>query len=276
MRIYPKEFTAAFGESVDQAFRDLARDEFRERGRLGLVLLWFRIIPDFIFSAIELFTAKASDYLKWSLRLRWVIACSMGFAIGMTLSSLLQWTEFPRDLRGIPLWLILGFLQSWVLTSKYCSRVRWILFSAVAAALTFGLTKAVFDPVMAAHVLPAWALPILNLPAAINGAIIGAFQWQAFRKGQLKAARWILACSMGVYALWLFTIETFSPMMFFFQHAGNAIGFDYNFKIFTLANFVNCLAAGAVFGAMTAAPLERILRIQPVSPASTEQTLTNE
>lgn len=276
MRIYPKEFTAAFGESVDQAFRDLARDEFRERGRLGLVLLWFRIIPDFIFSAIELFTAKASDYLKWSLRLRWVIACSMGFAIGMTLSSLLQWTEFPRDLRGIPLWLILGFLQSWVLTSKYCSRVRWILFSAVAAALTFGLTKAVFDPVMAAHVLPAWALPILNLPAAINGAIIGAFQWQAFRKGQLKAARWILACSMGVYALWLFTIETFSPMMFFFQHAGNAIGFDYNFKIFTLANFVNCLAAGAVFGAMTAAPLERILRLQPVSPASTEQTLTNE
>jgi hypothetical protein len=43
MRIYPKEFTTAFGESVDQAFRDLARDAFRERGRLGVVLLWFRI-----------------------------------------------------------------------------------------------------------------------------------------------------------------------------------------------------------------------------------------
>lgn len=276
MRVYPREFTSVFGESVEQAFRDLARDAFRRRGHLGLLLLWFRIVPDFVFSAIELFTAKAGDYLKWSFRLRWLLACSAGFAIGMTMSNLLAWTGFPRDLAGFPLWLILGSLQSFVLTSKYCSRVRWIFFSAVAAALAFGLTKAVFDPVMAAHVLPAWAMPVLNIPAAIHGAIIGLFQWQAFRKKQLNASRWVVASAMGLYVFWLVTIAGFSPVIFLFQHAGDAIGLEYSFNIFTLGGFMNYLVAGAIFGAITAAPLERILRLQPVTTVSPARTLTSE
>src|SRR4029077_21015770 len=119
---------------------------------------------------------------------------------------LLGWTNFPRDLRGIPLWLILGFLQSFVLAGKYCSRARWIRVSAVGAVLSFVLTRTVFDPVAAAHVLPAWAMPVLNIPAAINGAIIGLFQCQAFRKGQLKSSRWVLACSIGLYDFWLVLI----------------------------------------------------------------------
>jgi hypothetical protein len=276
MRIYPKEFTATFGESVDQAFRDLARDAFRDRGRIGLVLLWFRIVPDFVFSAFELFTAKAGDYLKWSFRLRWLLACSSGFAVGLTLSNLLRRAEFPREFGGISLWLILGFLQSFVLTGKYCSRARWILFSAAAAALAFGLAKTVFDPIMVAHVLPARALPILNIPAAINGAIIGLLQWRAFRKGQLNASRWILACSLGLYAFWFVLIAGSSPMLSLFQRAGMAIGMDYDFNIFILANFVNYLAAGALFGAITSGPLERILRLHAVSAASPAQTLTSE
>jgi hypothetical protein len=276
IRIYPKEFTATFGDSVDQAFRDLARDAFRDRGRLGLVLLWCRIVPDFIFSAIELFTAKAGDYLKWSFRLRWFVACSAGFALGLTLSNLLGWSNFPRGLGGIPLWLILGFLQSFVLTEKYCSRARWVLFSAVGAALAFVLTKTVFDPLAVAHVLPQWAMLILNFPAVINGAIIGLFQRQAFRKGQPKTWRWVLACSMGLYFFWLVMIVDSLPTMSLIQRAGMAIGFDYNFNIFILANFINCLGAGVVFGGFTVGPLERILRLRPASAVAPAQKLTSE
>jgi hypothetical protein len=146
----------------------------------------------------------------------------------------------------------------------------------VAAAVAFGLTKTVFDPVMVAHVLPTWAMPILNIPAAINGAIIGLLQWQAFRKGQLNASRWVLACSVGLYVFWLLLIAGSSPMEFLFQRAVMAIGFDYDFNFFTLASFINYLAAGAIFGAITSGPLERILRLEPTSAASPAQTLTSE
>ena len=274
MRIYPQEFTANFGVSVDQAFRDLVRDAFRDRGYLGLLLLWFRVVPDFIFSAYELFTSKAGDYLKWSFRLRWVVACSAGFAIGQMLSNFLGWTEFPRDLRGVQLWLILGILQSLVLTGKNCSRVRWILFSAVAAAIGAGLTNAVFDPVMAGHVLPSWAIPILNVPAAIHGAIIGALQCPAFRKGQHNASRWVLACSVGLYAFWLVLIVGDSPMISLFQQASTAIGLEYSYGVYIVANVISDSAAGAIFGAITVAPLERILRIQPSVTESEAQKLT--
>ena len=54
MHLYPSQFTEELGDSVDQAFRDMLRDAFRKRGQLGIVLLWFRIIPDFIHSTYEL------------------------------------------------------------------------------------------------------------------------------------------------------------------------------------------------------------------------------
>jgi hypothetical protein len=146
----------------------------------------------------------------------------------------------------------------------------------VAAALAFILTKTVFDPLAAAHVLPQWAMLILNFPAAINGAIIGLFQRQAFRKGQPRTWRWVLACSMGLYFFWLVLIADSSPAMSLIHHAGMAIGFDYNFNIFILANFVNCLSAGVVFGGITVRPLERILRLYPASAASPAQTLPSE
>lgn len=277
MRIYPKEFTAAFGGSVDQAFRDLARDAFRERGRLGLVLLWFRIVPDFIFSAIELFTAKAGDYLKWSFRLRWLIACGVGFAIGILLSNSLQSLGLPRQLVGIPMWLTVGLFQSIVLTGKNCSRTRWALFSAAGAVLAATITRAVMpDPRLLLGVLPVWAITLLDIPAVIHGAIIGLFQWLAFRKGHRNASRWILACSAGLYAFWVVPVETFSPMMSLIRIAQDSVGIEMNFNIFDLANFANFLVAGAIFGAITSGPLERILRLQPITTASPAQTLTNE
>jgi hypothetical protein len=74
MRLYPAEFTNELGDSVDQAFRDLIRDAFRKRGYMGIVMLWFRTVPDFLFSIMELLTSTAGDYLKWYFRLRWILA----------------------------------------------------------------------------------------------------------------------------------------------------------------------------------------------------------
>jgi hypothetical protein len=263
IRIYPKEFTASFGGSVDQAFRDLARDVYRERGRLGMVLLWFRIVPDFLFSAIELFTAKAGDYLKWSFRVRWVAACSAGFAIGLALSNSVAVIGIPHQLRGIPLWLVLGLLQSFVITGKYCSRTRWVLYSVAGAVIGATITRAVMpDPRTLLAVLPVWAITLLDVPAAIHGAIIGMLQWRAFRKGQTNTSRWILACSAGLYAFWVLAVPTFVPATFIVRHAPDVIGMELNLNFFDLANFVNFLIAGAIFGAITVVPLERILRLQ--------------
>jgi hypothetical protein len=58
--------------------------------------------------------------------------------------------------------------------------------------------------------------------------------------------------------------------------AQDAVGIEVNFNIFDLANFANFLVAGAIFGAITSGPLERILRLPAVSAASPAQTLTSE
>jgi hypothetical protein len=56
----------------------------------------------------------------------------------------------------------------------------------------------------------------------------------------------------------------------------DAVGIEVNFNIFDLANFANFLLAGAIFGAITVVPLERILQLQPASAAAPAQTLTSE
>src|SRR6185369_11174639 len=81
MNAYPREFRNQYGEPVDQAFRDLHRDAFQKHGYVGVALLWFHVVPDFLFSAGEVILAKAGDFLKWRFRLQWVIACSAVFAL---------------------------------------------------------------------------------------------------------------------------------------------------------------------------------------------------
>ena len=54
IQAYPKEFRKSYGEPVHQAFRDMYRDAL-QRGYLGVALLWFHVVPDFLFSAGEVF-----------------------------------------------------------------------------------------------------------------------------------------------------------------------------------------------------------------------------
>jgi len=87
MWLYPSSFVSELGDSVEQAFRDMLRDAFQKRGYLGIATLWFRIIPDFLFSAFELLTSTTGDYLKWYFRLRWVLACALGLGAGTNASG---------------------------------------------------------------------------------------------------------------------------------------------------------------------------------------------
>ena len=46
LHLYPQEHRAEFGESMRQVFRDQCRNTYEQRGRLGILLLWLRTLPD--------------------------------------------------------------------------------------------------------------------------------------------------------------------------------------------------------------------------------------
>jgi hypothetical protein len=275
MRVYPQEFRATFGESVDQAFRDLARDAYRSRGRLGLVLLWFRILPDLVFSAIELLSSKAGDFLKWSLRLRWVIACSGGFAAGALLAKIALLLGFPPALGGIPMWLCLGAIQSLVLTNNYRDRTRWAFFSVLGGVIGHALTMAFFPlAVITANAIsvPIWIFRVAAVPMAITGAVIGLFQWWTLRKGHLKASRWIMACAGGLVTFSLVFTLSQSMVLPLIHVASWVINTDrFDTSLFLFLGGIPSIIAGAAFGAITAVPLERILRPQPALPQESKR-----
>ena len=44
--IYPGSFRREYGESMIQLFRDLMRDEIRQRGCLGAIEVWWRVVAE--------------------------------------------------------------------------------------------------------------------------------------------------------------------------------------------------------------------------------------
>jgi hypothetical protein len=275
MRVYPQEFRATFGESVDQAFRDLARDAYRSRGHLGLALLWFRVLPDLVFSAIELFSSKAGDYLKWSFRLRWVMACSAGFAAGAFLAKIALLLGLPPNLGGIPMWLSIGALQSLVLPIQYRDRTQWAIFSVLGGVIGHALTMSLFPLAVVtanAIAIPIWVFRVAAVPMAITGAVIGLFQWWTLRKGHLEASRWIVACSGGLVTFSLVFALSQSMVLPLIHVASRAMNTDrFDTSLFLFFGGIPSIIAGAAFGAITAVPLERILRPQSAMPQESKR-----
>ena len=48
LQFYPRSFRREYGELMQQAYRDLYRDAERDRGLLGVLNLWGRILADFV------------------------------------------------------------------------------------------------------------------------------------------------------------------------------------------------------------------------------------
>ena len=269
MKLYPPGFLAEFGDSIDQAFRDSLRDVFQKRGYPGIALLWFRIIPDFVFSVVELLTSTAGDYLKFYFRLRWILACGFAFAVGDLVVLILinsgQWDALglPRrwGLLGLPLWLSLGFFQSRVLTTRFSHPLRWTVFTTVGGVLGIYASQAlvklspiplVFNP----HRWESWLLQLLVAgTAALTGLLVGWFQWTALKRSGSGQVRWAGACALGAYASALVSVSSAAlgvPNWPFLT----AVGYGF-FGL--LRSFV----VGAALGTITAGPLKRMLWHRP-------------
>jgi hypothetical protein len=247
MHLYPRHFTAEFGNSIDQAFRDSLRDAFQKRGYSGIALLWFRIIPDFVFSVVELLTSTAGDYLKWYFRLRWILACALAIVVGeMTAlllinAGVLDYLGLPRHwgLAGLPLWLTLGFFQSRVLTARFCHPLRWTVLTAVGGVS--GILANLVLPLESMERWDSWLLQVLigsTATAPLAGVAIGLFQWAALKPSGGSRARWVTACALGGYVSAV---------------AGMASG------PLIWSQPIHSFIVGAAFGVITAIALKRIL-----------------
>lgn len=255
MRAYPREFRLQYGESIDQAFRDMHRDALQQRGYLGIALLWFHVVPDFLFSAGEVLLAKAGDFLKWRFRLQWVLACSAGFALARAIFLLLG-VEFLRGLRGsalIPAIFMssLGLMQSRVLAGRCFRKKQWVLYGlagAVFATLIF--SGRAFGPLLQllVNVSPPLNQVTPSIPLIIWGALVGALQSAAIRNDAITRYRWMKACMGGYFVSAVaggFVIPI-NPMT----------GSPWN-SVFQLV--LTSFVAGAFLGLLTSGPLEQIL-----------------
>ena len=271
MQAYPAQFRSEFGESVDQAFRDNLREAFRKRGYLGLALLWFHVIPDFLFSAGELLLARAGDFLKWRFRLQWVVACSLGFGLARCFALIIG-PDFYKGLEsygapGKALASILftavlmggvGIMQAWVLAGRCFRKKAWVLYGlagAVLAAVVLQPVLLVAAPVQirllqligessGTGLLRTVAASLVTgaFPMLILGAFAGAMQSAAIRSDAITRYRWIRASAAG-YFLSAIT-------------GGFVIPYPYES---VLQLVVIAVAAGTILGLVTSGPLERIL-----------------
>jgi len=276
--LYPSNFMNELGDSVEQAFRDMLRDAFQKRGYLGIALLWFRIVPDFVFSALELLTSTAGDYLKWYFRLRWVLACALGFGTGSLVALALKAAGFfeylglnPRmGLAGLLLWIGLGFFQSQVLTRRFCHRLRWACLTILGGVIgTLG--SEVLSAALSVEALgpffpnrwETWALrPVLAIFPAIVAAAIGVSQWAAFRQKDIRILHWGVVCAIGGYFSGLLSLPV-------------SVAVDFAASIGVEGIMLNPLynsAVGGVLGLMTAGPLKRLLWNSPVEQGTPSES----
>jgi len=271
MQAYPAEFRNQYGEPVDQAFRDMHRDAFQKRGYLGLALLWFHVVPDFLFSAGEVLLSKAGDFLKWRFRLQWVVACTLGFvlsrllnvAIGQEFTRGLERTWFPWMFLGSILQVSVllgsvGLLQSRVLAGRCFRKKQWVLYGllgAVLGTIVFApLWRVVGFPIEtsllrltgaldAGEPLRRLALSFFgNFQMLIFGACAGLLQSVAIRNDAITRYRWMRVCSVGYYL----------------SAAAGGILREYT-PTFVAGTMASALVTGTVLGLITAGPLEQIL-----------------
>jgi hypothetical protein len=271
MRAYPAEFQQRYGDSVDQAFRDMSRDAFQKRGYVGIALLWFHVVPDFLFSAGELLTRKAGDFLKWRFRLQWVLACTLGFVLWRFIGTIVgpesiqslervghPWIYLGSLVHITILMSSMGLMQSRVLAGRCFRKKQWVLYgfagAIVGALIVLPLWRVAGRPVERAIFALIEMLGdgdlLRRLSASLAasgqmlffGAITGFLQASAIRNDAITRRRWMIACALGYYFAWL---------------AGWFVGEHLATQIRT--TIPSQVVSGAVLGLITSGPLERIL-----------------
>jgi hypothetical protein len=86
--VYPPAYRREYGALMRQAFRDLCRNSYRQRGMLGLVLLWFRLLADLVPSSIgqHLDLLREGGYLMSKKEhARAIVAATLPLTLGLFL-----------------------------------------------------------------------------------------------------------------------------------------------------------------------------------------------
>jgi hypothetical protein len=271
MRAYPAEFRQRYGDSVDQAFRDMSRDAIQKRGYLGLALLWLHVVPDFLFSAGELLTRMAGDFLKWRFRLQWVVACFLGFVLSRLITAIIgqdligslervghPWIYLGSLAQITILMTSMGLIQSRVLAGRCFRKKQWVLYgfagAIMGALVVLPIWRVAIPPVDSAtsallHLLGHDELAtrlVRGLTASgqmlFFGAITGLLQAAAIRNDAITRRRWMTACALGYYFAW-------AAGWFVAEMLPNQVRH-------TLPGW---FLSGAILGLIQSGPLERIL-----------------
>lgn len=276
MYAYPVEFRRRFGTHVEQAFRDMMRDAFHSRGYWGLALLWFHVIPDFLFSVAEVVTKKAGDFLKWRLRLQWVLACSLGLAIARCVALIIG-REFDIELaaRGIAgnvlgkaisigiIMTSIGSMQAWVLAGRCFRKKEWVLYGLAGTVGAVVVLQPLLLAVAPAQIgLVRWVEAAFRGPVRvlaerlvtsapmwlIFGAFTGFLQASAIRSDAISRYQWMRACAAGYF------LSAMAGGFVIPYSAGSVYPLD------SAVHLVLTMAvSGAVLGLVTSGPLERVL-----------------
>lgn len=86
---YPPAFRREYGPLMMQAYRDLCRDLYRQRGVAGLVSLWFRLLADLVASAIgqylEALREKGGRFMTKREHFLAIVAAALPLALWLVL-----------------------------------------------------------------------------------------------------------------------------------------------------------------------------------------------
>ena len=141
--------------------------------------------------------------------------------------------------------------------------VGWVLANSVAEFIGLGLTLAVgfgvFSRLAQVPGLPGAALTVVPMTAlgALEGAIVGAFQWSVLRRGLAGVSRisWIRATIIGAVAAWFLGSL---PSAWLGLAAGSSAGFVTQLRPDSVA--LMAAGMGLVLGLVLGFPQSRVLR----------------
>jgi hypothetical protein len=268
--IYPQKFLEQFGDQLLQTFGDLARRAMNSGGYVPLLLLWSRMLPDAVFSAIREHVGATSRFPVSRLRLRWILACGFGFEIGALVATQLRWWGATHSRWALLcIGFALGWMQwVWALRRRPSEGLAWMAASAAGLILSTQAFLYAIDemtwginPLIDLNPLGDWGFSLAS------GFGIGLFQFFVLRRLGARSWTWIPANVLGflagryyaVLALNAFVLGNFNrPYIrpeFLFRITSDYPSIISPELTIAIAPFVT----GAVVGYFTSLPLESVL-----------------
>jgi hypothetical protein len=267
LRIYPRGFLAQFGDQLLQTFGDLARRAMKSGGYVPLLLLWSRMVPDVVTSAMREHTGSISWAPISRFRLRWIAGCGLGFVIGSLVANQLRWWGATRSLWFfLCLGVALGWMQwVWALRRRTSEVLPWIAASAggmmiSSQAFVYGVDL----PPRFSHTPSAEGAFYLAI-----GFGVGFLQFLLLRKAGAKPWGWIAANMFGfvagryaTLALSALYVERFNSSMLYVGRDMllRTVSHDHSIISPELLIVITPFLTGAILGYLTSIPLESVVR----------------